>query len=70
MRRAGGGVVVSLSSSNASLVAPAVSSITIPAGATTATFAIRTSGVTANTSVNVYATVFGVRKTAALTLRP
>jgi probable HAF family extracellular repeat protein len=65
-----GGVVVSLSSSKASVVAPAVSNVTIPAGATSATFALRTSRVTANTSVNVYATVYGVRKTAAVLVRP
>ena len=31
---------------------------------------VRTSPVTANTNVNIYATVYGVRKTAALTVRP
>ena len=31
---------------------------------------VRTSAVTANTNVNIYATVYGVRKTAALTVRP
>jgi hypothetical protein len=65
-----GGVVVSLSSSNASVAAPAVSSLTIPAGATTATFTLRTSRVTANTSANVYATAYGVRKTATVTVKP
>jgi hypothetical protein len=65
-----GGVVVNLSSSNAPVAAPTVSSITIPAGATTRSFTVRTSRVTANTSVNVYATAYGVRKSAALTVRP
>lgn len=65
-----GGVVVSLSSGNTSLAAPAVSSLTIPAGATTATFAIRTTRVTASTSVNLYATAYGVRKTATITVKP
>ena len=65
-----GGVVVSLSSGNALVAAPALSSVTIPAGATTATFALRTSRVTASASVNVYATVYGVRKVVAVTVRP
>ena len=65
-----GGVLVSLSSSNASIAAPAVSSVTIPAGATTVSFPVRTSRVTASTNVNIYATAYRVRKTAALTVRP
>jgi probable HAF family extracellular repeat protein len=65
-----GGTLVTLSSSNASVAAPTVSSITIPAGAKTGSFTVRTSRVTASTSVNVYATVYGVRKSAVLTVRP
>jgi hypothetical protein len=47
-----------------------VSSVAIPAGATTATFTLRTSRVTASTSLNVYATAYGVRKTVGVTVRP
>jgi probable HAF family extracellular repeat protein len=65
-----GGAVVTLSSSNAPVAAPTVSSISIPAGATTGTFTVRTAPVTANISVNIYATVYGVRKAAGLTVRP
>jgi hypothetical protein len=65
-----GGAVVTLSSGNSGAAAPAVSSITIPAGATSASFSVRTSRVTSNTNVNIYATVYGVRKTAVLTVRP
>ena len=65
-----GGIVVALSSSNSGVAAPAVSSVAIPAGATSASFSVRTSPVTASTSVNVYATVYGVRKSASFTVRP
>ena len=65
-----GGLVVTLSSSNGAVAAPAVSTVTIPAGRSTASFSVRTSPVTASTPVNIYATVYGVRKAAALTVRP
>jgi probable HAF family extracellular repeat protein len=65
-----GGTVVSLSSSNSAVAVPAASTITIPAGATTASFTVRTTRVSASTAVNIYATVYGVRKAAALTVRP
>ena len=65
-----GGVIVSLASSNSALAAPTVSSITIPAGATTGSFTVRTSRVTASTSVSIYATVHGVRKTQSLIVNP
>jgi len=65
-----GGVVVSLSSNNAAVAAPTVSSITIPAGGTTGSFTIRTSRVTASTNVTIYAAVYGVRKGVTLTVKP
>jgi probable HAF family extracellular repeat protein len=65
-----GGALVVLSSSNTAVATPVASSVTVPAGATTATFTVRTARVTASTTVNIYATVYGVRKGAALTVRP
>jgi hypothetical protein len=65
-----GPVVVSLSSSNTAVARPTATSITIPGGVTTASFRVQTSAVGASTNVNIYATVFGVRKTAPLTVRP
>ena len=65
-----GGVVLALSSSNGAVATPAVTTLTIPAGATSGSFTVRTSRVAASTSVNIYATAYGVRKSAALTVRP
>ena len=65
-----GGLVVTLSSSNAPVAAPTVASITIPAGATTGSFSVRTARVTASTNVTIYASAYGVRKGTALTVRP
>ena len=65
-----GAVVVTLTGGSATTAAPSVTSVTIPAGATTATFPVRTAAVSANTTVTIYATVFGVRKGAALTVTP
>jgi probable HAF family extracellular repeat protein len=65
-----GAVVVTLSSSNTGVARPTVTSITIPAGATTRSFSVQTFGVAASSNVNIYATVFGVRKTAPLTVSP
>jgi probable HAF family extracellular repeat protein len=65
-----GAIVVTLTSGTAAVAAPIASSVTIPAGATTATFSIRTSATSANTSVSINAWVFGVRKTATLTVTP
>jgi len=65
-----GGLVVSLSSGNSAVAAPTTSSVTIPAGATTASFGVRTSHPAAKTSVTIYATVYGVRKSATLTVNP
>jgi probable HAF family extracellular repeat protein len=65
-----GNVTVTLSSGNSAVAAPTVSSIVIPAGVQTGSFSVRTVPVTANTTVNIYATVFGTRKGASLTVRP
>src|SRR5439155_6403094 len=65
-----GGTVVSMSSSNSTIAAPTATSITIPAGATTASFSIRTTRPAASANVSIYATVYGVRKSATLTVKP
>jgi hypothetical protein len=63
-----GGDIVTLTSSNTSAaVVPA--SVTVPAGATTATFTITTTPVTANTSVTISAAFNGTTRTATLTVR-
>jgi len=62
-----GGTVVSLTSSNTS-AAQVPSSITVAAGATTATFVVTTSSVAANTSVTITATHNSVTRTATLTV--
>jgi hypothetical protein len=64
-----GGALVSLSSSNPA-VAAVPASVTIGAGATSATFAATTSTVTATTPVTITATYSGVTKTATLTVTP
>jgi probable HAF family extracellular repeat protein len=63
-----GPVVVSLTSSNPAVAAPVTSSITIPAGARSAPFSVRTFDVSSSTPVSIYAWVFGVRKSATLTV--
>ncbi len=65
-----GPIVVSLTSSNPAVAAPATSSVTIPAGARSAPFSVRTFDVNASTPVSIYAWVFGVRKGATLTVTP
>jgi hypothetical protein len=65
-----GAVAVSFTSSNAAVAAATVPSITVPAGATTGSFAVRTSAVSSETSVTIYAWVFGVRKGVTLTVTP
>ena len=64
-----GGAVVSLSSTNTAAAQPTTPSITIPAGATTGSFTVRTSSVAADTPVTIWATIYGVRKGATLTVR-
>jgi len=62
-----GGAVVTLSSANTSVVSvPA--SITVAAGASTATFGVNTSSVAANTGVTITATYAGVSRTTTLTV--
>ena len=64
-----GGAVVTLSSANPSVVSvPA--SVSVAAGASSATFAVNTSAVTANTSVTITATYAGVSRTTTLTVTP
>ena len=65
-----GNVVVSLRTSNPAVAAPVTSTVTVPAGATSATFAVSTFGVTASTPVSIEAWVFGVRRSATLTVIP
>jgi hypothetical protein len=64
-----GGAIVSLSSSNtAAATVPA--SVTIPAGATSLTFAVTTLAVTASTPITISASYAGVAKTASLIVTP
>jgi hypothetical protein len=64
-----GGLVVTLASNNtAAATVPA--SVTVPAGATGATFTISTKAVTASTGVLVSATGGGVTRSATLTVNP
>ena len=65
-----GAVAVSFTSSNPTVAAATVPSITLPAGATTGSFAVRTAAVSSQTSVTIYAWVFGVRKSVTLTVMP
>jgi hypothetical protein len=64
-----GGAVVSLTSSNTA-AANVPASVTIAAGATTATFAATTSSVAASTPVTISAVYSGVTRTTTLTVNP
>jgi hypothetical protein len=64
-----GGALVTLSSSNTS-AARVPATITVPPGATSATFAITTSAVTVAATATITATGGGVTRTAALTVNP
>lgn len=64
-----GGAVVSLSSSNTT-VATVPSNLTIPAGATSATFTVGTIAVTAATTSTISASYNGVTPTDILTVTP
>ena len=64
-----GGAVVSLGSSNTG-VATVPASVTIAAGATSATFSATTAAVGPSTSVTLSATYSGVTRTATLTVSP
>jgi hypothetical protein len=59
-----GGAIVALSSSSGAASVP--SSVTVPAGASSATFTVRTSGVLLSTSATISATYNGTTRTATL----
>lgn len=63
-----GGASISLSSSSTSATTP--STVTIPAGATSANFVVSTLAVPANTSATITAIYNSVSRTATLTLTP
>ena len=62
-----GGVVVTLSSNNTAAATPAVSSVTVAAGAKTATFSVTTKVVSSTTAVTISAASGGATATATLT---
>lgn len=62
------GVVVALSSNQAVVRVPA--SVSVPAGSSTASFAITTTAVTASTVATVHASYAGVSKSTTLTVQP
>ena len=64
-----GGFVVNLSSSNSS-VASVPSSVTVPAGATSANFTVSTGVVSSSTNVTLTASAGSVARTATLTVNP
>ncbi|MCS7209999.1 MAG: S8 family serine peptidase [Fimbriimonadales bacterium] len=64
-----GGFVVNLSSSNTN-VATVPSSVTVPAGATSATFTVSTRAVSSTTNVTITASAGGVSRQATLTVNP
>jgi WD40 repeat protein len=63
-------VTVVISSSNSSVASTDVTSVTIPAGQSLGTFNISTGTVTASTKVTFTANLYGISKTAALTVTP
>ncbi len=65
-----GGAAVTLSSNNAAVAAPALTSVTVPAGSTTANFNVNTGSVTTPTTVTISAVYSGVTKTATITVNP
>lgn len=64
-----GGFVVNLSSSN-STVASVPTSVTVPAGQTSATFTVSTTAVSTTTTVTITATAGGISRQATLTVNP
>jgi hypothetical protein len=64
-----GGALVALSSSNA-LVAHVPASVTVAAGATSATFTVSTSPVVASTAVTISGSYGGAGRSASLTVNP
>ena len=67
---AAGPLVVGLTSGDPSIATPMVAGVTVPKGGTTASFGVRTSAVRAAAQVKIYATVFGSREAATLTVIP
>src|SRR5437660_5717952 len=65
-----GGAQVTLSSSNIAAANVPSNGVTVPAGATSATFTVTTSAVAASTPVTISASYGGVSKTASLTVTP
>lgn len=66
-----GGAVVTISSNNSSVVTfPGGNTVTVAPGATTATFAIDTNGVSVTTPVVITGTLLGVTSNATLTVEP
>ncbi|MCW3055935.1 MAG: hypothetical protein JWN14_5105 [Chthonomonadales bacterium] len=63
-----GGAVVSLSSDNTAVAAPAVTTVIVPQGSATATFTINTSGVGALSTANITASLNGSSATAPITV--
>lgn len=63
-----GGATVALSSSNPALANPTAPSVTIPAGASSATFSISTTGVLSSTPVTITGTYNSLEQPAVLTL--
>jgi outer membrane protein assembly factor BamB len=64
-----GGAVVTLASGNAA-VAQVPTTFTIPAGAKSGTFTVKTKHVSVSSTVNISASYSGLRKQAALTVTP
>lgn len=65
-----GGLVVTLGTTNAAVAAPASGTVTVPAGATTATFTVHTSVVAVNSSATISAAANGSNKTVILKTTP
>lgn len=65
-----GPISVALSSSNTAVATPAVGSVTLPAGAKTATFQVNAADVSATSTANIQARANGVTKTAKITVDP
>jgi Tfp pilus assembly protein PilV len=65
-----GAVAVSFTHSNATVAAATVPSITIPSRAIAGSFSVRTTAVSSETTVTLYAWVFGVRRAVTLTVTP
>lgn len=63
-----GGVIVALTSSNASARIPAT--VTVQAGQASATFAITTSAVSSSVTATIQASLSGINQTATLTITP